>query len=57
MPTCPQCGSEEYIPIVDGRPGTELQEKAERGEVILGGCIVTPDRNLFHCKECGTEYR
>ena len=57
MPTCPQCGSEEYIPIVYGRPGTELQEKAERGEVILGGCIVTPDRNLFHCKECGTEYR
>ena len=57
MPICPKCGSEEYIPIVYGRPNAELQEKAERGEVILGGCVVSPDSNLFRCKDCGTDYK
>ena len=57
MPTCPKCGSSEYIPIIYGKPNDELIEKAENGEVVLGGCIVTPDRNLFRCKECGTDYK
>ena len=57
MPTCPKCGSSEYIPIIYGKPNDELIEKAEKGEVVLGGCIVTPDRNLFRCKECGTDYK
>ena len=57
MPTCPKCGSAKNIPIVYGRPSTELMEKAERGEVALGGCIITPDRNLYKCKVCRTEFR
>ena len=54
MPVCPVCGSEEYIPIIYGRPGTELLEKAERGEVILGGCI--PGDHHYRCKDCETDY-
>ena len=57
MPTCPKCGSAKNIPIVYGKPSTELMEKAERGEVALGGCIITPDRNLYKCKVCGTGFR
>ena len=57
MPTCPQCGSSNSIPIIYGKPSQALAEKAERGEVVLGGCIVTPDRNLFRCKDCGADYR
>ena len=57
MPTCPKCGSSANIPIIYGRPGSELLEKAERGEVVLGGCIITPDRNLYKCKDCGTEFK
>ena len=29
------------VPLVMGLPGPTLLERADRGEVILGGCIVT----------------
>ena len=54
MPVCPECGSENSIPIVYGRPGTELLEKAERGEVWLGGCV--PEDYHYYCKDCETCY-
>ena len=56
MPVCPNCGSTEYIPIIYGEPSPELMEQAEKGEVVLGGCIITPDRDLFVCKECEAHY-
>lgn len=34
---CPECDSNETIPIIYGYPGPELCEAAERGEVMLGG--------------------
>jgi hypothetical protein len=34
---CPECGSGDVVPIVYGLPGQELQQQAERGEVVLGG--------------------
>jgi hypothetical protein len=53
---CPECGSENVIPIVYGKPGEELIEKAERGEVKLGGCVVTDDSPYRYCAECGNEW-
>ena len=50
MPFCPVCGSSNSIPIVYGRPSEELIEMAERGEVILGGCI--PSEYHYKCKDC-----
>jgi len=52
-PLCPKCRSKEnVIPIVYGLPGPELQEKAKRGEVILGGCVVTGNEPHWYCKVC-----
>jgi hypothetical protein len=28
------------VPIVYGMPGPELFEQAERGDVVLGGCVL-----------------
>jgi len=38
------------VPIVYGLPGPELFERAERGEVILGGCMPEPVR--WGCGDC-----
>ena len=54
---CPQCGSEDVIGIVYGYPTEETLERAEAGEVRLGGCVVgycDPNR---YCKSCGYEWR
>ena len=39
---CPKCGG-KVVPIVYGMPMEELQEKTDRGEVILGGCCIALD--------------
>lgn len=33
------------MPIVYGMPTGELEEKADRGEVVLGGCCIALDEN------------
>ena len=38
---CPTCNAGKLIPIVYGLPLPELMEQSERGEVELGGCIIT----------------
>jgi len=38
---CPTCAVGKLIPIIYGMPGRELMEQNERGEVELGGCVVT----------------
>ncbi len=54
--TCPECGSTDIVPIAYGLPGQELVEAADRGEVILGGCIVWDNAPNLHCKACGTQW-
>ena len=39
---CPICGG-KVVPIVYGMPTGELEEKADRGEVVLGGCCLAVD--------------
>lgn len=53
---CPYCNSSNVIPIVYGYPGAELVEKSERGEVKLGGCVVTDNDPDRYCKDCGKEF-
>ena len=52
---CPICGS-ELIPIVYGMPGPEMLKKAERGEIYLGGCLITPDDPKYYCDDCDKEF-
>jgi len=37
----PKGGAPRLVPLVMGLPTVETAERAKRGEVILGGCIVT----------------
>ena len=52
-PKCPSCGSSKVVPIVYGMPGPELVEASKKGEVELGGCVVTDRDPEWHCKACG----
>ncbi len=50
-PICPRCGA-TMMSIVYGYPGPDLVEAAERGEVILGGCIIEPGQAEWACRIC-----
>ena len=52
---CPKCG-EKLIDIIYGLPLTEAFEAAERGEIILGGCCISPESPSYHCKKCFVDY-
>lgn len=53
---CLECGSGEVIPIEYGLPGKEMSDRAERGEILLGGCVVSEDSPVWHCKDCGHQW-
>ena len=57
-PACPDCGTNEnVVPIVYGKPGRELVEAAERGEVVIKGCVRPGEAPEWHCKSCGREWK
>lgn len=53
---CPQCGSEDVVEIVYGYPTEETLERAEAGEVRLGGCVVGHCDPNRYCNNCGHEW-
>lgn len=53
---CPKCGG-KVVPMAYGMPGPELYEKAQRKEVVLGGCLVNLDGNpQWACCECQQQF-
>ncbi|MEK7486459.1 MAG: hypothetical protein AABZ60_19220 [Planctomycetota bacterium] len=52
--TCPACHSIHIVPILYGMPDQELSEKANRGEVFLGGCCI--EDTHYHCKNCKKQW-
>jgi hypothetical protein len=52
FPPCPRCGSINAVEIVYGLPDVELGMAAERGEVVLGGCIVRDESPDYQCRAC-----
>ena len=55
-PRCPECGSEKTVPILYGYPAPDAFESEKRGEVILGGCIVSKFSPKWHCNDCGNNW-
>lgn len=62
VPTvCPKCGG-KVVPIVYGMPLPEMEEKADRGEVILGGCCIAVDEHgrqlapQWGCVDCDERF-
>lgn len=56
---CPKCKSKsvakiEYGLIDIGKISPDLQEKVRKKEVILGGCLVYPQK--YHCNDCGHKW-
>jgi len=55
VPICPYCHeSDEVIPILYGFPSHSAFMKAERGEVYLGGCEISPCSH--YCKRDDREF-
>jgi hypothetical protein len=56
LKTCPNCNNKEIIPILYGQPTLEKVAKCERGEVVLGGCVIVDGMPKWHCKKCGHRF-
>ncbi len=53
---CQKCDG-KVVRLVYGMPGPEMYEKAERKEVVLGGCLFNIDGNpQWACSECKQRY-
>ena len=52
-PECPKCGSEHVLPIAYGLPGPEMMEDVRRGEIELGGCVISGNDPQWSCQACG----
>lgn len=55
-PRCPDCSSASARPIIYGEPEEELGRRAERGEVVLGGCVIWGNDPAWSCRECGCRF-
>lgn len=53
---CPQCREKAGVNIVYGMPTRDLAEQAERGEVVLGGCVLEENQPERHCTACGADW-
>lgn len=53
---CPYCGR-KVLPVRYGSPGPEMMEAADRGEIILGGCLIRDDNPDYTCPCCGQSFR
>ncbi len=54
--TCPACRQRTLVELVFGMPGPELFQAAEQGDLVLGGCCITPtlacDSPNLTCTTC-----
>ena len=54
-PKCPNCGS-KLLEIIYGMPDSEIGEKAMKGELFLGGCMISDENPKYHCNTCERSY-
>ncbi|MEO5986932.1 MAG: hypothetical protein ABIW50_07605 [Candidatus Limnocylindria bacterium] len=52
-PACPSCGSTDALRILYGLPTPEAVEASERGELVIGGCLIGGESPDFECRGCG----
>ena len=50
---CPHCNSHSGVDILYGYPTGEGFEKAKRGELAFGGCIIQSGQPNSCCLACG----
>jgi len=49
---CPHCGERAGVPVQYGLPTRVAAEAAERGVLVLGGCVLTDDDPPRCCTAC-----
>jgi hypothetical protein len=54
--SCPRCGAADVRPILYGFPSSEAIDAADRGELVLGGCVVSEDDPDIACRACGLRF-
>jgi len=54
---CPVCREKSGVNIIYGMPGYDLFLAEERGEVVLGGCVIDLDDPDRQCLQCGHAWR
>jgi hypothetical protein len=52
---CPRCEADAVSPILYGFPTPEAEGAAARGEIELGGCVVSDEAPIWRCARCGAE--
>ncbi len=55
-PPCPRCGSRDVAAIAYGFPDPMMFDAASRGEIELGGCIISDDSPRWRCRSCESEW-
>lgn len=53
---CPLCSQNTIVRIVYGLPGEEMMEQARRGEIVLGGCVISGNDPDSECVFCRTNF-
>ena len=48
-------GGHLWLPIVYGHPSRFMLEARDRGEILLGGCVLWDEAPLEGCARCGAE--
>ena len=54
---CPECGSENIIPIVYGISSDELLEDFNAEKVAIGGWCIREAIPTLRCKDCGHPFQ
>ncbi|EGP93349.1 hypothetical protein [Nitrosarchaeum koreense] len=56
---CPNCKSINHAKILWGLPADmrEIEERLDRKEIVLGGCIVTNHDPKWECNDCYHRWR
>jgi hypothetical protein len=50
---CPKGGQHDPIRIAYGFPSGDMFEAADRGEIVLGGCLISRSSPTTSCRKCG----
>lgn len=53
---CPKCGAVAGVRILYGYPTEEAFLAEQRGELVLGGCMMEADGPTHACIECGERW-
>lgn len=53
-PSCPNCNNENVAWILWGYVGDmqSIKEELEKGDIVLGGCIVSSNDPKWKCNNC-----